>query len=67
MNQKKNWILLADGGNARVIERTAPFGKLKQIFHLTVRHCVQYKHVTLLDSPGNPNNKQPLMEPQPVI
>lgn len=37
-SKKKNWILLADGGNARVIERTAPFGKLKQIFHLTHDH-----------------------------
>jgi protein required for attachment to host cells len=38
MAKKKNWILLADGGNARVIERIAPFGKLKEIFQLTHNH-----------------------------
>lgn len=44
MPKKKNWILLADGGNARVIERVAPFGKLKEIFQLTHTHKSTQEH-----------------------
>lgn len=50
MPKKKNWILLADGGNARVIERVAPFGKLKEIFHLT--HTHKSTHELGTDRPG---------------
>lgn len=50
MSQKKNWILLADGGNARIMERVAPFGKLKEIFHLT--HTHQSTHEQGDDRPG---------------
>jgi len=38
MVKKTNWILLADGANARVMERVAPFGKLKEILQLTHAH-----------------------------
>lgn len=50
MAKKKNWILLADGGNARVIERVAPFGKLKEIFQLTHNHKSTHEQGT--DRPG---------------
>jgi protein required for attachment to host cells len=50
MAKKKIWILLADGGNARVIERTAPFGKLKEIFQLTHNH--KSNHELGHDRPG---------------
>ena len=50
MAKKKNWILLADGGNARIIERVAPFGKLKEIFHLTHNH--KPTHELGKDRPG---------------
>lgn len=45
-----NWILLADGGNARVMERVAPFGKLKEIFQLTHPH--KSTHEMGDDKPG---------------
>jgi protein required for attachment to host cells len=32
------WILLADGGNARIIEREGPFGNLTEIHSLTHSH-----------------------------
>ncbi|MCE3230671.1 MAG: hypothetical protein K0R76_1472 [Alphaproteobacteria bacterium] len=50
MPQKKNWILLADGGNARVIERIAPFGKLKEVFNLAHTHQLTHEHGN--DRPG---------------
>ncbi|MBM3633217.1 MAG: host attachment protein [Alphaproteobacteria bacterium] len=48
--KKMNWILLADGGNARVMERVAPFGKLKEIFHLS--HTHKASHELGNDKPG---------------
>lgn len=50
MVKKTNWILLADGGNARVIERTAPFGKLKEVLNLT--HSHESTHEQGHDRPG---------------
>jgi protein required for attachment to host cells len=32
------WILLADGGNARVIERVGPLGKMVELHNLTHSH-----------------------------
>ena len=50
MLRKKNWILLADGGHARVMERIAPFGKLKEIFNLS--HTRLSPHEQGADRPG---------------
>ena len=50
MAKKKNWVLLADGGNARIIERVAPFGKLKQVLNLTHTHQSTHEHGN--DRPG---------------
>lgn len=44
MHKAKNWVLLADAGNARVMERTAPFGKLKELFQLTHTHQLTHEH-----------------------
>lgn len=50
MNKKRNWILLADGGNARIMERVAPFGKLKEVINLT--HTHESTHEQGHDRPG---------------
>jgi protein required for attachment to host cells len=50
MDKKKNWILLADSGNARIIERVAPFGKLKEVLNLTHTHELTHEHGD--DRPG---------------
>lgn len=50
MAKKRNWILLADGGNARIIERIAPFGKLKEVLNLTHTHEATHEHGD--DRPG---------------
>lgn len=50
MIKKRNWILLADAGNARIIERMAPFGKLKEILNLT--HSHESTHEQGDDRPG---------------
>ena len=44
MRQKKVWIVLADGGTARIIERVAPFGKLLEIQNLTHSHELTHEH-----------------------
>ena len=38
MQQTVLWVLLADGGNARIIERIGPFGGLDEIHNLTHTH-----------------------------
>lgn len=38
MQKTKLWILLADAGNARIIEREGPFGNLVEIHNLTHPH-----------------------------
>jgi protein required for attachment to host cells len=50
MTKKRNWILLADGGNARIMERVAPFGKLKEVLNLTHTHESTHQHGN--DRPG---------------
>jgi protein required for attachment to host cells len=50
MKKKRSWILLADGGNARIVERVAPFGKLKQVLNLTHTHQSTHEHGN--DRPG---------------
>lgn len=50
MHKKKNWVLLADGGHARIMERTAPFGKLKEIH--TLNHPHPSTHEQGADRPG---------------
>ena len=50
MAKKTSWILLADGGNARIIERVAPFGKLKEVLNLTHTHKSTHEHGD--DRPG---------------
>ena len=50
MRARKVWILLADGGNARIIERVAPFGKLLEIQSLTHSHELTHEHGR--DRPG---------------
>ncbi len=50
MVKKRNWILLADSGNARIIERVAPFGKLKEVLNLTHTHESTHEHGD--DRPG---------------
>jgi len=50
MVKKRNWILLADSGNARIIERVAPFGKLKEVLNLTHTHESTCEHGD--DRPG---------------
>ncbi|MBM3468074.1 MAG: host attachment protein [Alphaproteobacteria bacterium] len=50
MRKKKTWILLADGGRARIIERISPLGKLKELHSLS--HTHQLSHVHGNDRPG---------------
>jgi protein required for attachment to host cells len=50
MVKKRNWILLADSGNARIMERVAPFGKLKEVLNLTHTHESTHEHGD--DRPG---------------
>lgn len=50
MRPKKVWILLADGGNARFIERVRPSGKLLEIQSLTHSHDLTHEHGR--DRPG---------------
>lgn len=50
MQQSVLWILLADGGSARIIERVGPFGPLDEIQSLTHAHESTSKHGT--DRPG---------------
>lgn len=40
------WILLADGGNARIIERDGPFGNLTEIHNLTHSHAANRERGT---------------------
>jgi protein required for attachment to host cells len=46
MQQTKLWILLADGGNARIIEREGPFGSLNEVHSLSHSHEPSREHGT---------------------
>ena len=44
LKQKKTWILLADGENARLIEKDATHSKLKQIWHFHSQKGTHHKN-----------------------
>jgi len=50
MHKKKNWVLLADAGHARILERTIPFGKLNEVH--TLSHSHKLTHELGRDKPG---------------
>jgi len=50
MKQTVLWVLLADGGNARILERIGPLGALDEIHNLTHSHESTIEHGS--DRPG---------------